>query len=112
MSSSVFLQLYSEYVALRYRAYWLTVADGRSSRLRCLFLIYRYLISFLISETVVLLRKYGDWGSVLYIDFCKFWVYVVWKEFFIEMYIGFAIIWFPFLVLISVDVCWTGVCNV
>jgi hypothetical protein len=52
-------------------------------------------------------------GEVFWdINFGKFWDYIVWKEFCIKIYMGIAIVSFRFRVLILVDVCWAGVCNV
>ena len=57
-----------------------------------------------------MLRRFGGWGSVWGINFGKFWCYL--EGLFIEIYIGNATIQFPIRVLISVDVRWTGICNV
>jgi hypothetical protein len=72
--------------------------------------IFNFILNFRINYLFCVSLDAGKlfWG----IKFGIFFDYIVWKEFFIKIYIEISVILFGFRVLILVDVCWTGVCDV
>ena len=72
--------------------------------------IFHSIFNFGLNALCCVSLEAGEEFALLF--FGKFWDYFVGKKFFIKVYIGIAIIWFSFRVLIMVDVSWTGFCNV